>query len=131
MLILICTWSIMGRIISMEKPKAIVRVFCTQLKGTQRFLRLLGDSDKAKGLKSGLVTLKPKGLIGEHRTENKEEVLIILKGSATVYFGENKKLKASKNSFVFIPPETPHNVKNSGSKTLQYVYVTALTRDSD
>lgn len=114
----------------MKKAKVSRKVFCTQIKGSQRFLRLLGDSNKAKGLKAGLVTLKPKESIGEHKTENKEEVLIILKGNATVYFGKHK-LKATKNSFVFIPPEILHNVKNSGSKILQYVYVTALTRDSD
>ncbi len=100
------------------------KVFCTQLKGQQRFLRLLGGADKVKGLKSGLVTLKPQELIGEHNTENKEEALIILNGSAVVYFGKAKQLKAPKNSFVFIPPRTLHNVKNPGRKILQYVYVT-------
>lgn len=100
------------------------KVFCTQLKAGQRFLRLLGNSDKAKGLKAGLVTLKPKASIGEHKTENKEEVLIILKGSATVYYGRGKKIKAPKNSFVFIPSEILHNVKNPGNKILQYIYVT-------
>ncbi len=108
----------------MKKTKIIKNVFCTQLKGRQRFLRLIGDSFKIKGLRAGLVSLKPQELIGEHKTENKEEALIILKGSATIYFGKNKKIKASRNSFVFIPAETIHNVKNSGNKILQYVYVT-------
>ncbi|MCX5699893.1 MAG: cupin domain-containing protein [Candidatus Omnitrophica bacterium] len=101
------------------------KVFCTQLKGRQRFLRLLGGPAKEKGLRAGLVTLKPKEFIGEHKTENKEEALIILKGSATVYYGRGKRIKASQNSLVFIPPETLHNVKNSGRKILQYVYITA------
>ena len=101
------------------------KVFCTQLKGRQRFLRLLGDSKKIKGLCCGLVTLKPQEFIGEHKTESKEEVLIILKGRATVYYGKNKKLKASQNTCVFIPTETLHNVRNSGNKILQYVYVTS------
>lgn len=96
-----------------------------QLKGRQRFLRLLGDSGKIKGLRCGLVTLKPRESIGEHKTENKEEVLIILKGKATVYYGKNKTLKASQNTFIFIPAETAHNVKNSGKEILQYVYVTS------
>ena len=101
------------------------KMFCTKLKGSQRFLRLLGDSGKIKGLRCGLVTLKPQELIGEHKTENKEEVLIILKGKATVYYGRNRTLKACQNTFVFIPAETVHNVKNSGNKRLQYFYVTA------
>ncbi|MDD5476634.1 MAG: cupin domain-containing protein [Candidatus Omnitrophica bacterium] len=109
----------------MKKDSSTKKVFCTRLKGERRFLRLLGDSTKTKGLRAGLVTLRPKELIGEHKTENKEEALIILKGSATVYFGKNKKLKASEGSFIFIPPETLHNVKNSGRKILQYIYVTS------
>ncbi len=108
----------------MKKTRAIEKVFCLQLKGRQRFLRLLGDSNKVKGLKAGLVTLKPQESIGEHKTENKEEVIVILKGNATVCYGKNKKIKAPQNSLVFIPPETLHNIKNSGSKILQYVYVT-------
>lgn len=108
----------------MKENKTTGKVFCRQLKGKRRFLRLLGDPGKTKGLRSGLVTLKPQELIGGHITASKEEVLIILKGSATVYFGKNKKLKAAKNSLVFIPAETLHNVKNPGSKILQYIYVT-------
>ncbi len=100
------------------------KVFCTRLKGRQRFLRLLGDSSKTAGLRAGLVTLKPKELIGEHKTKNKEEVIVILKGSATVFFGKNKKFKAPQNSFVYIPPNTVHNVKNSAKNILRYVYVT-------
>jgi mannose-6-phosphate isomerase-like protein (cupin superfamily) len=100
-------------------------VLCIQLKGKQKFLRLLGDAQKVKGLRCGLVTLKPQELIGEHKTENKEEVLIILKGNATVYYGKSKKIKVAQKSFVFIPAETVHNVKNTGDKILQYVYVTS------
>lgn len=109
----------------MKKNNTEGKVFCMQLKGRQRFFRLLGDSGKIRGLCCGLVTLKPQELIGKHKTEDKEEVLIILKGSAIVYYGKNKKLKASQNTFVFIPAETLHNVKNSGNKILQYVYVTS------
>ena len=88
-------------------------------------MRLLGDSSRIKGLRSGLVTLKPEEAIGEHKTENKEEVIVILKGSALIYHGKNKKIKAPQNTFVYIPPETIHNVKNSGTKILRYLYVTA------
>lgn len=101
-----------------------INVFCTQLKSRARFTRLLGDSSKPQGLRSGLVTLNPQESVGEHKTTNKEEVLIILKGNATVYYGKKNKIKAAQSSFVYIPPETLHNVKNSGNKILQYVYVT-------
>lgn len=100
------------------------KVICTQLKGRQRFLRLLGNKSKAAGLRSGLVTLKPQEEVGEHRTHKKEEVIIILKGSAIIAYNNNKKIKAPVNSFVYIPPETPHNIINRTRGILQYVYVT-------
>jgi mannose-6-phosphate isomerase-like protein (cupin superfamily) len=109
----------------MKKVKAIHRVFCTQLKGRQRFSRLLGDKDKISGLRSGLVILKPQEAIGEHKTTNKEEVIIILKGSAIVCYGKNKKIKASANSFIYIPAEIVHNISNPGRVALKYVYITA------
>jgi len=109
----------------MKKVKTGEKVSCIQLKGKLHFLRLLGGKHKDYGLRSGLVSLKPKELIGEHKTEEKEEIIIILKGSAIVYYGKNKKIRAARNTFIYIPPETTHNVKNSGSKILQYVYVTA------
>jgi mannose-6-phosphate isomerase-like protein (cupin superfamily) len=101
------------------------KVFCMQLKGRQRFLRLLGDKNKTFGLRSGLVSLKPQEAIGEHKTTDKEEVIIILQGRAIVYYGKNKKIKASQNAFIYIPAEVVHNVSNPGRVTLKYIYVTA------
>lgn len=109
----------------MKKINLSGKVFCRQLKGREKFLRLLGGKDKLQGLRSGLVTLKPQEKIGEHKTSAKEEVIIILKGNATIYYDRNKKLKASQNTFVYIPPETVHDVINSGRLLLRYVYVTA------
>lgn len=100
------------------------KVFCVELKSRERFTRLLGDSSKAKGLRAGLVSLKPREEIGEHKTVNKEEVIIILKGNAVIYFGKSRKMRAGQGAFVYIPPETLHNIKNPGNKILQYVYVT-------
>ena len=102
-----------------------IKAFSVKLKAGQRFTRLLGDSSKMKGLRSGLVTLKPQESVGEHKTEKKEEVIVILKGSAVISYGKDKKIKAIQNTFVYIPPETVHNVKNSGSKILRYIYVTS------
>jgi len=105
--------------------KVIKKVFCAELKGKPRFRRLLGEPFRSKGLRSGLVTLKPSEAVGEHKTVNKEEVIIVLKGKALIYYGKNKKIKTPQGSFVYIPPDTLHNVKNPGNKILQYVYVTA------
>lgn len=96
-----------------------------QLKGRQRFLRLFGESSKRSGLASGLVTLKSKESVGLHNTKNKEEVLIILQGQAQVFYGKRSKIKVKNNSFVYIPPQTDHDLKNVGKTILKYVYITA------
>ena len=108
----------------MKKDLSAKKVICRQLKGRQRFLRLLGDGNKVNGLRCGLVTLKPKEEIGEHKTTAKEEVIIVLKGNAIICYSKNKIIKAVKDDFVYIPPNILHNVKNFGRKILQYVYVT-------
>ncbi len=101
------------------------KVFCTQLKGRQRFLRLFGESSKPHGLASGLVTLKSKESVGLHNTKNKEEALIILEGRAQVSYGKHSWIKAKKNCFIYIPPKTNHNLKNISKGILKYVYITA------
>ena len=101
------------------------KVFCNQLKGKQRFLRLFGKSSRTYGLVSGFVVLKPKESVGPHNTKNKEEALIILQGLAQVFYGKNSKIKAKKNTFIYIPPKTEHDLKNIGKGILKYVYLTA------
>jgi len=101
------------------------KVFCIQLKGSQRFLRLFGESSKPYGLASGLVVLRPKESVGLHNTKNKEEVLIILQGQAQISYDKNSRLKVKKDSFVYIPPKTDHDLKNIGKGILKYIYLTA------
>jgi mannose-6-phosphate isomerase-like protein (cupin superfamily) len=101
------------------------KVFCMQLKGRQRFLRLLGDSSKIKGLRSGYVVLKPKESIGEHNTGLCEEVILVINGSGLVRYDEKFVLKVKKNSVIYIPPQMPHNVINTGKNLLKYIYTAA------
>jgi len=108
----------------MKKNNSAGRVFCRQLKGRKRFLRLFGKSSKPHGLASGFVTLKSKESVGLHNTQNKEEALIILQGQAQVSYEKRSRIKVKKNCFVYIPPKTAHDIKNTGKGILRYVYVT-------
>ena len=106
------------------------KVFFMQLKGRQRFLRLLGDSKKSKGLRSGLVTLKSKEEVGEHDTGPSEEVILVISGTGAIKYKDKSDshfciIKVKKNSFVYIPPKTPHNVINVGKSLLRYLYTAA------
>ena len=88
-------------------------------------MRLFGESSKRSGLACGLVTLKSQESIGRHNTQNKEEALIILQGTAQVSYGKYSRIKVKKNCFVYIPPKTGHDLKNIGKNILKYVYITA------
>ena len=76
-------------------------------------------------LKSGLVVLKKGEEIGPHSTDEKEEMIIILKGEAILEIeGDNKKIQPG--HIVYIPKNTGHNVRNDSEVTLKYIYITAL-----
>lgn len=100
------------------------KLILVNLKDTERYQRLLAGFPETMGLKSGHVILKPGENIGEHVTENKEEVIIILKGKAMVLCGnDDEPIVAGERSVVYVPPQINHDVKNIGSGILEYVYV--------
>ncbi|MFH0918477.1 MAG: cupin domain-containing protein [Candidatus Omnitrophota bacterium] len=101
------------------------KVFCMQLKGKQRFLRLFGDSKKAQGLRSGYVVLEPQESIGQHNSGPCEEVILVISGSGLVDYGKKGNFKVKKNSFVYIPPQVSHNVTNTSKNLLRYIYTAA------
>lgn len=107
-----------GEFKKMTKP--VVKL----LKGNNRFKRLLGDSKKKQGLRSGFVVLRPGEFVGEHSTGTKEEIVIVLEGRAHFYYGK-KKVILKESTFLYVPVKTTHNVKNVGQGPLKYVYITA------
>lgn len=73
-------------------------------------------------IKSGFVLLHKGEEMGEHVTEDKEEVLYIIEGEATVIIDGNSDY-AEAGSMIYIPPHTKHNVKNDSDENLKYIYV--------
>ena len=98
------------------------KVFFIYPEGKQRFLRLFGDSQKTSGLRSGYVVLKPGESIGEHNTGPSEEVIYVAAGSGLVTYGKRGRVKIGKNAFIYIPPQTRHNVIGTGKSRLKYIY---------
>lgn len=102
-----------------SRPKII------KLKSGSRYQRLFSMDSGTCGIKSGHVTLKEGEEIGEHSTNNLEEALIILKGSGRLIINREKGLDFEDNTVVYVPPETIHNVKNTGSGALEYIFITS------
>lgn len=96
-----------------------------KIDGAEKFVRLLGGPPATAGMKSGFVTLKPGESVGAHKTEGREEAIVILSGRASIFCRGELFAVAEAASLAYIPPETAHDIKNAGDCDLRYVYVVA------
>ena len=94
---------------------------------SNEYQRLLKRGVDAISMHSGLVTLEPGKSVGKHSTENCEEVIIVIDGEGEMLFSNLETLKMDEGFILYCPPDTEHNVKNTGEKCLKYIYVAAQT----
>jgi quercetin dioxygenase-like cupin family protein len=96
-----------------------------KLNSKEKYTRLFSvKNGSALSLNSGYVILGKGKDVGEHDTNMREEVIIILEGKGELLL-RKKKIIFEKGSVLYVPPDTMHNVKNTGAKDLKYVFVTA------
>ena len=88
---------------------------------------LLQGAPQTSGMRSGFVRLKPGAAVGWHTTGQNEESLVILRGLGEALIDGQQKQPFAAPAFVYIPPDTRHNVSNTGKDVLEYVYVVAPT----
>lgn len=87
--------------------------------------KLLIKPPESKKLKACRVTLSPGEEVGEHVTEKREELIIILKGTATL-LKENESIELKEEEAHYINEGVKHNIKNNSNKDLEYVYAVSL-----
>lgn len=80
-------------------------------------------------LRSGSVVLAPGEDVGEHKTEGREEAIIILSGTATIVC-EGLEAVVPAKTLAYIPPESVHNVFNKTSLPLEYIYLVTPISDA-
>ena len=86
---------------------------------------LLKGAPQTAGMRSGFVRLKPGATVGWHTTGQNEESLVILRGQGEALIDGQERQSFAAPAFAYIPPNTRHNVSNTGKDTLEYVYVVA------
>ena len=86
---------------------------------------LLRGAPQTAGMRSGFVRLKPGVTVGWHTTGKHEETLVILKGQGAALIDGQARRDFTAPAMAYIPPDTRHNVENTGSEPLEYVYVVA------
>jgi len=86
---------------------------------------LLRGVPQTAGMRSGFVRLKTGETVGWHTTGKNEEALVILRGSGEARIEGQPARAVTAPALVYIPPAARHNVANTGSELLEYVYVVA------
>jgi mannose-6-phosphate isomerase-like protein (cupin superfamily) len=107
----------------------------TEIKNLKAFVRSLPadsikyheilSSNQSVSMKSGLVCLQPGENVGSHNTGNREELLIILNGMGEIETEGSGRRKINQGCVAYVPPNTQHNVFNSNSELLRYLYIVA------
>ena len=80
-------------------------------------------------MRSGLVNLAPGRDVGLHSTEKNEEMLVILEGRGEVELEGFGRLMISAGRIAYVPPKTRHNVFNTGTGPLKYIFIVARAVD--
>lgn len=91
---------------------------------------LLKGAPQTSGMRGGSVKLKPGESVGWHSTSANEEALVILHGSGVANIEGHPDVPLTEKMLAYIPPATRHNVKNTGSQVLEYVWLVAPTAEA-
>jgi len=89
------------------------------------YVPVLKGPPESVTMRSGYVTLHPRESVGKHSTGAHEGVLVVLSGSGEMHFPAHESLHLLAPCTAYCPPHTEHDVTNTGSEPLRYVYVVA------
>ena len=86
---------------------------------------LLKVAPQTHGMRAGMVRLKHGQSVGWHSTDQNEEALVILHGSGVAKLEGQSDIPLRTRMLAYIPPNTRHNVTNTGPELLEYTWVVA------
>jgi len=101
------------------------KAFAITLNDQPEYQRLLEGTPQTHGMRSGRVYLEAGKSCGQHSTKDHEELLVFLAGEGKVHIGDSDELVVGAGKVAYIPPRTLHDVENTGSAPLAYIYCVA------
>lgn len=104
---------------------ASTKAFTLELNEQPEYQRILEGKPQTHGMRSGRVYLEPGKACGQHSTKNHEELLVFLTGQGELALGNGDRLAVGAGKVAYIPPETLHDVQNTGTDPLAYIYCVA------
>jgi len=100
--------------------------FVLELENNGEYQSILNGQPQTCGMRSGRVYLEAGKSCGRHATNAHEEILVFLSGYGEALIGqENKSHQVGKGKVLYIPPHTSHDIKNSDTEPLVYIYCVA------
>jgi quercetin dioxygenase-like cupin family protein len=106
-----------------QESKRVPRTFSLECGGGDCVL--LKGAPVTSGMRGGSVKLKPGESVGWHSTNQSEEALVIQRGSGKASIEGGADVALREGVLAYIPPATRHNVTNTGSELLEYVWIVA------
>lgn len=76
-------------------------------------------------MRSGYMVLAPTKSVGKHSTRMNEEAVLVLAGSGEMRISGGPTLKLKPYCVAYCPPLTEHDVVNTGTDTLRYIWLVA------
>ena len=103
---------------------SIENAVVVELNDKPEYQRVIAGPPVTGGMKVGRVHLEAGSSCGEHTTKENEEVLVFLSGCGELLIGKEQQevLDIGVGKVAFIRPETIHNIKNTGSEPLIYIF---------
>jgi len=121
--ILVCFAAMLGGIAAQEHGGREPMTFALDCAGGD--CPLLKGAPQTSGMRGGSVKLKPGESVGWHSTSGNKEALVILRGNGVANIEGRADVPLTQNMLAYIPPATRHNVTNTGTQILEYVWVVA------
>jgi mannose-6-phosphate isomerase-like protein (cupin superfamily) len=87
--------------------------------------QVLNGPPETVTMRSGYMVLAPSKSVGRHSTRNNEEAIVVLSGTGEMKIIGGSILHLQPYCVAYCPPNTEHDVTNTGTDTLRYVYIIA------
>jgi len=95
---------------------------------SSKYQSILNEKSQSIRLHSGLVNLRPNESVGFHNTKDYEEMIVVLEGEGKMIIKNKEEFNLKYGIVAYCSPNTEHNVKNTGSKPLKYIYIVTKTK---
>ena len=80
---------------------------------------------RSQRIKVGRIRLEPNEQVGEHTTDGREEMIVMLKGKASL-LRDGKKIVLTDGQTQYISEGTKHNIINQYQEPAEYIYVVSI-----